>query len=468
MNLKRIFRNIAYSLSSNLLTLIVSAMVILIVPKLIGVKEYGYFQLYIFLTSYVGLFPLGWIDGIYLRYGGKNYKELNKKMFHSQLVMYMFSQICIAGVIALFSFEFVNDPVKRIIVLLSCVCLIFFNIRAFILFVLQATNRIKSYANILVQDRIIYLVLIIFFLLFKKNDFTYLILADLIAKGWTMFYALFICGDISSRKISFFWSFHETWLNISSGVKLLFANFAALLIVGSIRFAIEKFWGVVAFGKVSLTLSISNLAMTFISAVSLVLFPLLKRSNKKHFKNTYINLRTITLVFLFLFLYYPISVILPLWLPKYAQSLTYLSVLFPICFYEGKFELLTNTFMKSLRLESKLLMINCISVALSLFFILLDISAFHSLNFMVFSIIIVLAFRSSLGEGLVSHKLNVPFIRSILGENLMVALFVGVTWNQTLQVSLISYAIAFVIYLWTNKNGLQKSIKNLRRIAKEN
>ena len=53
--------------------------------KLIGVEKYGYWQLYLFYTSYVGFFQLGWNDGIYLRYGGEDYNNLDKGLFFAVL-----------------------------------------------------------------------------------------------------------------------------------------------------------------------------------------------------------------------------------------------------------------------------------------------------------------------------------------------------------------------------------------------
>lgn len=49
-------------------------------------EEYGYCQLHLFYSSYVGFLHFGWNDGIYLRYGGKNYIELDKKLFFFQIL----------------------------------------------------------------------------------------------------------------------------------------------------------------------------------------------------------------------------------------------------------------------------------------------------------------------------------------------------------------------------------------------
>lgn len=79
--LKNFLKDFSYALLSNLVSLIVSVLMILVIPKLIGVREYGYWQLYLFYSSYVGFLHFGWIDGIYLRFGGKEYKDLDKSLF---------------------------------------------------------------------------------------------------------------------------------------------------------------------------------------------------------------------------------------------------------------------------------------------------------------------------------------------------------------------------------------------------
>lgn len=107
LRLKKFVTNMSYSLSSNILALLVSSLVILVVPKLLGVKEYGYWQLYLFYTSYVGFTHLGWSDGIYLRLGGEKYDDLDKNKLYSQFWMLGFSQL-ILGFVLLICITFVN------------------------------------------------------------------------------------------------------------------------------------------------------------------------------------------------------------------------------------------------------------------------------------------------------------------------------------------------------------------------
>lgn len=88
------------------------------------------------------------------------------------------------------------------------------------------------------------------------------------------------CRDIVfGRMVPFRSGLSEAGKNINVGFKLMIANIASLLIVGIVRMTIENKWGVATFGKVSLTMSVSNLLMVFISAVSIILFPTLRRTS---------------------------------------------------------------------------------------------------------------------------------------------------------------------------------------------
>ncbi len=84
-------KNFSYTITSNMISVVISALVTLVVPKLIGIEEYGYWQLYLFYSSYIGFLHFGWNDGIYLKYGGKEYNDLDKGYFFPILYVGIFS-----------------------------------------------------------------------------------------------------------------------------------------------------------------------------------------------------------------------------------------------------------------------------------------------------------------------------------------------------------------------------------------
>lgn len=465
----RVFvKNFSYTLFSNIISLAISTIIILIVPKLIGVKAYSYWQLYMFYASYVGFFQFGWNDGIYLRYGGKEYKELDKGLFFSQFWMLTIFQIILAGIIILASSIYISEKEKQYILIMVAACMVILGLRAMILFVLQATNRIKEYAHITIMERVLYCCLIIAFLIFGISEYKMMILADLVGKFISLLYAIYCCKDIAFRKITtFYFSFKETIENISVGIKLMFANIASMLVIGIVRFGIENSWDVSTFGKVSLTLSVSNLMMLFIDAVGIVMFPILRRTNEKKLSSIYITMRDFLMVILFgaLILYYPLKIILLAWLPKYSDSLMYMALVFPMCTFEGKMALLVNTYLKTLRKEKLMLRINFISLSLSLMFTFVATILLRNLNLAIVSIVVLLAFRCALAEMYLSKILKITLYKDTILELSMTLIFILSGWFINSWFTVLLYALAYLMYLLIKRKGITKTINNLKQLV---
>lgn len=113
------------------------------------------FGSFLFYYSYLGFLHFGWEDGIYLRYAGKRFDELDRKNI-CRAVLYILLQIVLAIVVSMFGEAFVENSDKR----LALVCaiwlvplLIFNNLCNFIM---QILNRIKEYARLLVTERVIF------------------------------------------------------------------------------------------------------------------------------------------------------------------------------------------------------------------------------------------------------------------------------------------------------------------------
>lgn len=464
-----LIKNFSYTLSSNLITFLISTLVVLIVPKLIGVESYGYWQLYIFYSSYVGFMHFGWNDGIYLRYGGLEYKNLNRGLFFSQFWMLFFFQLLLGILIFVFSMIFIADVDRQFILLMTALCMLIVNVRYMLVYILQGTNRIKEYAQITMMEKIFYCILTLLFLVLGIREFRLLVIADLLGKLAALIYAAYFCKDIVFNKINiFYFNLKEAIKNISVGIKLMFANIASMFIIGVVRFGIERGWDIATFGKVSLTLSISNLMMTFINAVGIIMFPVLRRTNEDTLGEIYSTMRTFLMApLLFLLIaYYPLKLILTTWLPQFTDSLVYLALLFPMCIYEGKMALLINTYLKTLRKEKLMLSINLISVLLSFVLTVIFILVFKSLNLTIFTIIVLLAFRSTVSEYFLSIILNIHVKKDIILEHSMAVIFIVTSWFLSLWIGAIVYILAYAVYLLIKRKDVLFTIKNLKQFVR--
>jgi O-antigen/teichoic acid export membrane protein len=461
------FRKFSYSLIANLVSMFVSVLVVLLIPKIIGVVEYGYWQLYVFYSGYVGFLHFGWNDGIYLRYGGYDYKDLEKKNFFSQYYLLLFFQIFIAA-FAILSFKYLNfDPNKYFVIQMTALSMVIVNVRYMLLYIFQTTSRFKEYSMVIIIDRLSYLTIIIFLILIEINEYKLMIFVDLFSKLIALLYSMYYCKEIVFRKVSdFYIDLVDIKLNISVGIKLMFANVASLLIIGVIKFGIEQFWDVGTFGKVSLTLNISNLLMLFINAIGIIMFPILKRTNTEKLNLIYITMRDLLMAILLgvLIVYYPLKSILSIWLPEYAEALKYMALVFPMSLYEGKMVLLINTYLKALRKEALILKINLVTLILSVAITITNTLILGNLDFTIASIVILLALRSILAEYFLSKHLKISLSTDIMLELVMTLIFVFSGWLLDSWFSVLIYMLAYIVYLFIKRKSIRITMLNVRSI----
>ncbi|AEB30201.1 heteropolysaccharide repeat-containing protein [Carnobacterium sp. 17-4] len=464
-----LLKNMSYTISSNLISLLISTFVVLIIPKLIGVEEYGYWQIYLFYGSYIVLLHLGWNDGIYLRYGGENYKKLDKRKFYSQFWSFFIFQFIVSLILLLVIHKYMETPNDIFIFTMLSIFLLIVNVRSFLHNILQATNLIKTYSISTILDRLVYVILISILLLTGNRDFKLLIIADLVGKSVSLLYAMYLCRDIVFGKFEdFYFDLIETVENIRVGISLMFANIASSLILGIVRFGIERVWSVAIFGKISLTLSVSNLLMVFVNATSLVIYPMLRRTNTEKLKDLYSLMRTLLIVPLIgvLIMYYPLKYVLSLWLPEYAESLNYMALIFPMILFESKTALLINTYLKTIRKERIILKVNIYTVCVSIIITMISTLILENLTVAMLSIGVLLAFRSIVAELLLSKIIKVNVVSDIYLEIFMSIIFIITSWYIKSIIGIFIYILFYFIYLLIKRKEIMYTYNFIKKLLK--
>ncbi|GAE46946.1 membrane protein [Mesobacillus boroniphilus JCM 21738] len=383
--------------------------------------------------------------------------------------MLVILQIILALFVFIYSNFFIESLNRVFIFKMIAINLFLFNVRSMLLFILQGTNRIKEFAQITMIDKILYIVLIISFLFFDVREFKLLVIADLMGKFISMIYAMYCCKDIIFQKINlFYFNIREAVRNINVGIKLMFANIASMLIIGVVRFGIERTWDVATFGKVSLVLSISNLMMIFINAIGIIMFPILRRTDDRKLANIYLTVKDFLMIILLglLIAYFPLKVVLSAWLPKYAESLVYMAILFPMFVYEGKTVLLINTYLKTLRKEKLMLKINLISLSISILLTFITTMVYRNLDLAILSIVFLLAIRSVIAELYLSKILSISVSKDVILELLITIIFILLGWLVDAWYTVLIYTVMYILYLLLKKKDIAKSINNVRILVK--
>jgi len=291
------------------------------------------------------------------------------------------------------------------------------------------------------------------------------IIVDVIGKTVAFIYALVICKEcfiFHKQKVSEVWNEYKK--NIAAGICLMISTVSSNFIVGIIRIFIVIHWSIEDFGKVSLSLQISNFVLAFVRAISLPLFPVIKRLGKTNAIRIYENLRLIliTLILGMIMMYFPLAIILERWLPNYSESICYLGVLFPICLFEAKQALLCETYLKKYRKERTLLFINVGTMLISLGLSSIIIFGLNNQSATVYLILFILCFRSIISEIYLNRFMNRKIVKELVIEVLLVFLFVMGNTYFDYSISIVFYMVGYLSFIGLNRKGYLEMIKNVK------
>lgn len=461
-------KNIAYAFLSQGVSLLLSILTSLILPKFLGLSEYGYFQLFLFYSAYVGFAMLGLNDGIYLRTGGKKASELNKDILGGELLLALFIQLIMIIILVFTIFFTIQNEAERTFVLLAVlVYSIFQNFSGYLGYIFQAINETKIYSKSILIEKVFFSIFLIAILLFRMKKVYLYIIIYIVSKIIACLYCGFKGKNlISFSNINIKKVIQEYKINVSVGVNLMIANIASMLILGIARQFIDMKWGIQSFGKFSFLLSIINFFLLFISQASMVLFPQLRISSSESRTKIYLSIRKSILILspFILLAYIPIVNLIAIWLPNYADSLHYLIYLLPLCIFETKTSLLSNTYLKVFRLEKKLLIINIMSFALSFIFSIIGCFLFDSMEFIIIGVVISLAFRSVISELILAKKIKYKTYFYIGYDLIVILLFITASllfegWLSTI-VFLMEYSAVLIITNLLRRGSNEKKISS--------
>ncbi|MGB4465565.1 MAG: hypothetical protein WBI55_05525 [Eubacteriales bacterium] len=463
---KSIAKNISLSVLVQAVSLVVGFVMNLIVPKYIDEYQYSYWQTFLLYSQYVGFFHFGLLDGIVLRYSQYDYDELDKKAVRSQYLAIICIDAFISLILFISAFIFFSGINKIIVILLSIIIIpsITYN---YVSFTFQTTNRISKYARYIMLDRCLYCGIVVACLLFNLKKAYWYCIAYIISQ----IISILIFGMKYSRELFFgkMLPTIELRINLSktigAGVWLMIASYSANLVVGLGKMIVQWRWDELTFGKVSLSFSLTTFVLHFVTAISVVLFPSIKRLDSDRLPDLYKSIRDgiSPLLLLVLIFYFPGSYLLKLWLPKYVASIVYLGILLPIIVYSSKVSLLTNNYLKAYRKEKTLLVINILSVVFGFVVYLILTYVFNNLFVLLFSIVGIIMIRSIVSEIAVMKIINVKILFDIILEVIITSIFIVCAVFFSRTIGFFMYAIAIIIYFCIKR----RSIANLLLIAKK-
>ncbi|WEV52726.1 oligosaccharide flippase family protein [Bifidobacterium sp. ESL0704] len=466
MQVRKLVSNALVAFLAQGVSLTLSVLTSLLVPKILGIEEFGYWQLFIFYTSYAGLFHLGLNDGVYLLNGGRHRNELDSRSIKGQFAVGTLFQLICAALIFLGALSGGFGEKRSAVLMLTAIYMVLTNAAAFLGYVFQAINETKLFSFSVIIDKLVFLVPLCVLLICRVRTFEWYAIFYAVSKTCAFVYCLWRAKDILAVKAySLSQSAQLSWNSIRVGIKLMIANLASLLILGVARFVIDYKWGIKVFGKLSFSLALVNFFIQFVSQASMVLFPALRQSNREELTNVYRHIRDVMeLVFPFIYLlYFPIVWIISKWLPAYASSLDYFILLMPLCLFNTKMDICCTTYFKVLRREKLLLIINLATVALSSVCVFIFAFLKPSVYLIIGSVVVAIILRSFVSEMLVNRQLYVKSSILSVEEIMITIIFIAVAFMLPGWWAAGIYAIVYAVYLLINRRACKDMISVFKR-----
>lgn len=318
-------QGILYVFFANLINLMISLTKGFLLPKFISIEAYADIQTYLLYVSYVGLLHFGYLDGLYLKYGGKEFESIGEKEFNICRINTFILQILV-----IIPAIFLANIMKSQIILLFAISILPLNMVTLYKNLFQATGQFKKYSKVLNLSSIISFFGTIFLLFITKtNDAIPYIIVLMLADYIVWFLLEYEVNTEFKIKFKFICSIKHFVQYTKSGIVLMLGNFSSVLMTGIDRWFVKFALTTTEFAYYSFAVRIENLLTVFTTPIVTTMYNYLCNNDNKE---KILKIKNICLIVGLVIIgsAFPIKFILENFLQKYEDVKTILFLLFSI------------------------------------------------------------------------------------------------------------------------------------------
>lgn len=468
---KKTLTNIFKVALSNIFKVLSGVLVAFLLPKVIGVTDYGYYKTFTLYATYVGLFAFGITDGIYLKYGGKSYEELEKSDFRYFTTIYFIIEFVSSLLIAIISIFSLSGELRFIFICLAAF-LLTNNIVGYYQIISQITGRFNELAiRNIIQSVLTAIAVVVLWLLHKFADtpvtyriytLIYVIINVMLTLWYIFTYRDITFGKQHRDKNKVIWSF------IKLGTPLLIANLCSSFILAIDRQFVNILFDTDTYAVYAFAYNMLALITTAMSAISTVIYPTLRRTDESTLKHNYKFLIESILIFVFacLIVYFPLCWFVDWFLPKYTDSLVIFRIILPGLAVSSAITIVMHNYYKTFGKETSFFVKSIIILILSGIANYVAYIIFKTtIAISIASIIVMIIWYVLIEEYFIRvHKVN--WVKNFLYMLIMAAAFYLVSWLEIWWAAMLIYLVGFIgityAFYWKDVN------KTIRKIFGKN
>lgn len=270
MENKSIKHGITLILLANIINLFFNLATNFLLPKYLSIDTYAQIKSFILYTSYIGILHLGYSDGMYLHYGGKNIDNIPKRFVASDINTMRIFQLIITFVALIISLL-----TKDVVIIASAIVIAPINMANYYKYLLQATGEFQSYSRILNITTIFTSIFLLLLLLLKNYDnyIGYLAIYIVVDFGIWIYLEWLIKNKYGIHSI-LEGKFDISVLirNIHDGILLMLGTFSNIILTGLDRWFVKILMNSIDFAMYSFAVSIEGLMNVVVTPISITFY----------------------------------------------------------------------------------------------------------------------------------------------------------------------------------------------------
>ena len=310
---------------ANFINMIISILSNFVLPKFLSIDTYSYIKTYQLYIGMIGILHLGYVDGMFLKYGGKELIDINMKDLNKNLSTFRIFQILITIIVIAFAVLFTHEYVYLAISLV----IVPLNMASYFKSLYQSIGEFKRYSRLMNTTTVVTFIANFALLFGIKTDKYEWYLTSYVVINFVIWIILEVYFEKSCRykfKILIF-SFKEFLNNIKDGILLMLGNFGNSLLSSIDRWFVKGLLDSNAFAQYSFACSMETMVNVAVTPITVTLYNYFCKNPSKHniivIRNSLIILAAFLIACAF-----PAKFILEVYLTQYLSSSKILFCLF--------------------------------------------------------------------------------------------------------------------------------------------
>lgn len=320
----KLYKGILQVVFANIISLLISVINGFVLPKYLPIEAYADLRTFLLYISYVGVLHLGYIDGIFIKYGGKTTEQIERGEFTRERRSLFWFQTIVTILLIIIAVVY-----RERNLLLTAICIAPINMVMFYKMFFQATGEFREYRIITNLSSALICVLNLFWLLvLKQRASIYYILIHAIVSVLVWLYYEYRNRGIGIRIQA---SVKETLCcikeNIQRGFVIMLGNFMGIWITSIDRWFVKILCGVAEFAYYSFAVTMLKLINVVITAFSVTLYNFFcKNIEERSVRKTRIGVLMIGAALIAII--YPLEFIISVYLKDYLNAVEVIRIIF--------------------------------------------------------------------------------------------------------------------------------------------